>query len=501
MSLQQDLQHHYRRADLLLLKVCWGLFIYSLILAPWYKTWTESLLVGGGTVFAISFIYALSSGSVICRIANAAATMVLTALHIHQAQGMIEMHFGVFALLAILLYYRDPLPIIVAAAVIAVHHVSFYFLQASGAGLWVLKTTDNGFWVILLHAGYVVAESALLLLIAVNWRQQSRQSIEIMYATQQIAGDENIDLRIRTSGNSELLQRFNQFTGTIESLTKEVKNKAGVLSTDGASLSDIVSQMNHANRTQQQETEQIADSVVNMTDAIKSISEHAVNTASATSEVSDNAQEATLVSEETRLGVERLAHNVSEAQSTVQNLNQHTSAIVTVLEVIRGVAEQTNLLALNAAIEAARAGEQGRGFAVVADEVRTLAQRTQQSTEEIDQLIATLQSSSENTVEAISNSREQAEQCVQNTNASLELMQRVSSSISEISEMNKQIASSAEQQSRVLDEMNYSIANIRDTSRDTHQVSEQATRSADKLLQISKDLGELTNIYQTSQSS
>lgn len=122
------LAEHFRRADRVMLAIAAALAVYSLALAAWHQTWLQALLVGGGTLALLALVYQLAPGSVVSRVAMAAGFMVLTALHINQAGGMVEMHFGVFVLLALLLYYRDWLPIVVAAAVIAVHHFSFFYL-------------------------------------------------------------------------------------------------------------------------------------------------------------------------------------------------------------------------------------------------------------------------------------------------------------------------------------------------------------------------------------
>lgn len=126
------LQQHYRKADRIMLGVLWLMVLFSLGLAAWHGTWGQALLVGGGTAAVVSVLNQLISGQRLLRCVMGAAFMVMSALHINQAGGMLEMHFGIFVLLAVLVYYRDWLPIVVAALVIAVHHLSFYALQARG---------------------------------------------------------------------------------------------------------------------------------------------------------------------------------------------------------------------------------------------------------------------------------------------------------------------------------------------------------------------------------
>lgn len=158
--------------DRLLLGVLYGLALMSLALAPWHGTWTEALVIGVPAVGVTTWLVVTNSGALVTRCAIAAALMIFTALHIHQAHGLIEMHFGVFVLLAFLLVYRDWRPLVVAAGIIAVQHLAFDFAQRGGQSVWVFAN-ESGFHIVLMHAAYVIFETALLIWISVRLRTES----------------------------------------------------------------------------------------------------------------------------------------------------------------------------------------------------------------------------------------------------------------------------------------------------------------------------------------
>ncbi|MGE8407801.1 MAG: methyl-accepting chemotaxis protein [Pseudomonas sp.] len=186
--------------------------------------------------------------------------------------------------------------------------------------------------------------------------------------------------------------------------------------------------------------------------------------------------------------IERLAQEVGNSSEAMNQLKSESAKIGSVLDVIKSVAQQTNLLALNAAIEAARAGEAGRGFAVVADEVRSLAQRTQQSTEEIEELIAGLQSGTQQVAAVMDNSRHLTENSVELTRSAGVSLDTITRTVSSIQSMNQQIAAAAEQQSAVAEEINRSVMNVRDVSDQTSAASEETAASSVELARLGTHL-------------
>ncbi|MGE0081279.1 MAG: PAS domain-containing methyl-accepting chemotaxis protein [Thiohalomonadaceae bacterium] len=255
--------------------------------------------------------------------------------------------------------------------------------------------------------------------------------------------------------------------------------------TDTASgLSATVHNSSRGIRQQQNETDQVATAVNEMAASIQEVARNAQQTAEAAESADREARSGKAVVNETTLAIRELAAQISHAAGVIHELEAHSEEISKVLDVIRSIAEQTNLLALNAAIEAARAGEQGRGFAVVADEVRTLAMRTQASTREIHAMIERLQKGAGSAVEAMNTSRQHTEETVQQAENAARSLEAITDAVSRISDMSTQIATAVEEQSAVSEEISRSIASIRhvaDATAESAGESEQAGRTVEGL--------------------
>ncbi len=241
---------------------------------------------------------------------------------------------------------------------------------------------------------------------------------------------------------------------------------------------------------QQNETDQAATAMNEMTATVQEVARNASQAAEATMAADQQAREGSRVVEQAREVISSLVKEVDAAAEVIRAVEQDSDSIGSVVDVIRGIAEQTNLLALNAAIEAARAGEQGRGFAVVADEVRTLASRTQQSTEEIHQMIGRLQSQAQEAVTVMEQGRERAHGGVEHVGQATDAFGAISRDINTIADMNTQIASAAEEQSAVAEEINRNVSTI-------SQVAEETSVSADATARASEDLNHLVQRLQS----
>ena len=246
---------------------------------------------------------------------------------------------------------------------------------------------------------------------------------------------------------------------------------------------------------QQAETDQVAAAIHEMAASVAEVAVNAQYASVAADQAGSETREGHLLVGESRSAVMRLASELERATSVIHHLESHSNEISSVLEVIRSIAEQTNLLALNAAIEAARAGEQGRGFAVVADEVRGLAQRTQQSTNEIQRMITTLQEGARDAVQVMQQSSQHAEDSVAHVQRAATALAGISERVNRITEMSLQIASAVEQQSNVSEDINRNIIGIRSACEVTVVAGQQSHINSGDVAELADDLRSLAEEF------
>ena len=253
-------------------------------------------------------------------------------------------------------------------------------------------------------------------------------------------------------------------------------------------LSAVTEQTSAGVNSQKIETDQVATAMHEMTATVQEVARNAEEASQAAAAADGEAREGDKVVNEAIAQIERLASEVVRSTEAMSVLQRESDKIGSVMDVIKAVAEQTNLLALNAAIEAARAGEAGRGFAVVADEVRGLAQRTQKSTEEIEGLVAALQNGTQQVSAVMNNSRTLTDSSVALTRKAGVSLENITRTVSNIQSMNQQIAAAAEQQSAVAEEISRSIINVRDVSEQTASASDETAASSVELARLGNQL-------------
>jgi methyl-accepting chemotaxis protein len=295
--------------------------------------------------------------------------------------------------------------------------------------------------------------------------------------------------------DSKRQDELGQLQRAIQGMTQGLRELIGGIS-DGVTqiasaaeeLSAVTEQTSAGVNSQKVETDQVATAMNEMTATVQEVARNAEEASEAAVAADQQAREGDKVVGEAIAQIERLAKEVGNSTEAMGELKRESEKIGSVLDVIKSVAQQTNLLALNAAIEAARAGEAGRGFAVVADEVRSLAQRTQKSTEEIEELIVGLQNGTQQVSTIMDNSRALTDSSVELTRRAGGSLESITRTVSAIQAMNQQIAAAAEQQSAVAEEINRSVLNVRDVSDQTSAASEETAASSVELARLGTHL-------------
>ena len=493
---KSDLSALYAHSDRIQAIVLVALFLFSLALANWHQTWDIAFLVGLPAAALPIMLTFVSPGMLVTRVSVSVAYMVFAGLHIQQGHGMIELHFGIFGLLAFLLYYRDWLVIVIAAAVIAVHHLGFNFLQAAGYPIYVF---DHGpsLAMVFTHAAYVVFESALLIYMALESAKEARRNVELQEISQDFVIDKGmINLTHRHENlDSEFARDFNGFMSAVNKAIGNSQHVAARLTTAIKELQNLSTYTKQGTETQRLNSTSIASSINEMAATLQGVTLNSKEAATAARQADDLVETGSLVISQTIAALTELANSVEQASGVIQQLEVRTGKIGVVLEVIKGIADQTNLLALNAAIEAARAGEQGRGFAVVADEVRTLASRTQKSTEDIQSMIEHLQSEAKNAVRVMKDGSERAQHGVQQASRTSDAFNSIAQSVAVINDMNAQIANAGEQQNIVVDDIQNNIHKIASTANDTMQYAGSLDTLCHELVGLADQLKTLVDKF------
>lgn len=328
-------------------------------------------------------------------------------------------------------------------------------------------------------------------------RQISRPLQETLDVVERIA-DGDLTANLSTTRRDELgqLQRgVQRMAVSLRELIGGIRDSVTQIASAAEQLSAVTEQTSAGVNIQKVETDQVATAMHEMAATVQEVARNAENASQAANEADGEARQGDRVVAEVVSQIERLAGEVDRSTQAMQVLQDESDKIGSVMDVIRTVAEQTNLLALNAAIEAARAGEAGRGFAVVADEVRGLAQRTQKSTEEIAELVAGLQSRTQQVAEVMNHSRAITDNSVTLTRQAGEALEGITRRVSSIQAMNLQIAAAAEEQSAVAEEISRSVINVRDVSEQSAAASDETAASSVELARLGGELQQMVSRF------
>jgi methyl-accepting chemotaxis protein len=313
---------------------------------------------------------------------------------------------------------------------------------------------------------------------------------QALEAAEEVA-EGNLTRPIKVDGNDEagrLLAAMAKMQDKLRDTLQRIAGSATQLASAAEELNAVTDESARGLTQQNNEIEQAATAVNEMTSAVEEVARNAVSTSEASRNATTSAGDGRDLVQETVSAIERMSDDVQATATLIGDLANESRDIGKVLDVIRGLADQTNLLALNAAIEAARAGEAGRGFAVVADEVRALAHRTQQSTSEIERMIGSIQAGTEHAVDSMRNSTERAESTLNIAKGAGMSLDTINTAIVEINERNLVIASAAEEQAQVAREVDRNLVNIRDLSVQSATGASQTSAASSELSRLAVDL-------------
>ncbi|WP_462171013.1 methyl-accepting chemotaxis protein [Pseudoalteromonas xiamenensis] len=286
----------------------------------------------------------------------------------------------------------------------------------------------------------------------------------------------------------ELARSCNSLIDNLRELITGIVSRSTQLAAASEETSAITTESSQAIRNQQAQVEQAATATTEMSSTSHGVSNSAHQALLEIKNADKEAERVKGISNENKHTIEQLAREVDEASRVINKLHQDSASIGSILDVIRGIAEQTNLLALNAAIEAARAGEQGRGFAVVADEVRSLASKTQESTQEIQTMIESLQSGAQEAVHAMSKGKHQAESCVEQSDLAAQALNSITQAVSQAHDVSEEIATAAQEQQQVAQEISERLESIVAIAEQTAEGANQTSISSSEVAKLAEEL-------------
>lgn len=488
----------YRKGDALLTGIQIILLLISLGMASWYSTWTIALVIGIPNVVICTLLTKVMPGARLTRVVQGLSLMVFAALIIHQSHGMLEFHFTIFVFLAFLLYYRDWLPIVAAAGLIAVHHLLFNYLQISGSPVYIFSA-NTGLGIVMIHAAFVVFETAFLVYTVLQTSQEGRQAEEVFRIAEGLTiHNGEIDLSGGViDAHSPLGKRLSEYVYAVRNAIHEAKLASAALDQNLTPTIDMTRRAAVSARQQQQETDSLTSAMNEMTSSFQSVYSNATQASDFAVKAQKNSKNGVLVIKDSTDRMKQLVIKVSDTNELIMALEKESKEIGNVVDLISGIADQTNLLALNAAIEAARAGDAGRGFAVVADEVRTLASNTQQATDDIQKMISQLQARSHQASESMADSEQQATEGGEQIIKASEVLSEISSAVQDICDISISIAEATEQQSSVAEAINKNVIKIHDLSCDVDSSITQADKNAEVILELGKRLGSHVKRFKT----
>ena len=383
----------------------------------------------------------------------------------------------------------------------AAHFGPWQWMIGSGMNMEALQADIHRSEVIsMINAAVILVVLAVIVIFFIRSIQLPlKRTVGAMEALSKGEGD--LTQRLKEEGTPELIdfaRHFNQFVASIQGIMQHISQAGMQVAASAQQMSSSISKVDGNLNQQQKDVEQLATAMTEMLATVEEVSQRTVEASDSSISAASETQGSQAIINRNISEANLLAEDIAHASEVVAQLAADSRNVDTVLEVIRGIAEQTNLLALNAAIEAARAGEAGRGFAVVADEVRTLSQRTQDSTLEIQNIVEKLQSGAENAVKVMNKGAEKAENASKISASAGDALSTINDEVQIIQDMNRHIATATEQQSLTVNDINQNVVSLKDMSLSVAQESAQMATASHELRKVSSDLMGMINRFKLS---
>lgn len=498
-SIKSKFDEDFVEADRTILKfVCAYGFIVAFITSLQYGYYLLGI-IGGGLICALSFAaYKTMAGTVMSRVILTTALTAMMAISIQQANGLGEGHFIFFINFAIVIRYLDVVPLITLVGLTVLHHLTLTYCQYVGVTLgetplmvfsWGPGLELGLFEPLLYHVLFAVFAA----IVALSYiRQGNIKFIESNTLIGSItkAADGDMTVRAEAHVESELIKKINQFYQRLNQFFRQTAETASRVQDQSVSEANAAKMRSTKATEQGHSIDFVVESLTEMTQVTQDIANNAESTATSIRSTLDTSEQGRELARSFQSTIESLSSKVELARENISELEQNSGQIHSIIATIKGISEQTNLLALNAAIEAARAGEQGRGFAVVADEVRNLSQRTHTSTEEISRMIDALQNTTGSAVSAM-------DECSQLTSGSVDDVRQVASSFEHIAADMQQISNMASQIATAAEQQTVSTEGIAKNTSDAQLVSKEFVQQArdnqvqvEALAKLAKDLNQ-----------
>ena len=493
-------QKHIGKTLWIMTLLAWAM---SWLYAGVHQTWLLALTIGGALT-AINSLLLWQASYRVSSIGSGIVLMFFVSLHVHQLHGMIEGHFGYFVFIAALFAYLDWRPVVAAAATAAVLHVSIHMLQMAGYPIYLFPEHHHSWTIVAVHAFYVVIESAVLIYMVSLARHLLEVSQNLLSTLSAINDkQDSLDLGARIDArhrNNPLLALFDRVLGSMDQALQRTlqaeRDSTLLLQQTGQDMQLLTRQAD----SNQEAASQIHTSLTSISRMSETVYQAIDETVTAIRQAAERQQAGSRIISSSEQSLSQLSTTLDNTSELIQSLAADCAAAMSILDDVRSIAEQTNLLALNAAIEAARAGEQGRGFAVVADEVRTLATRSAQATQSIGDIIHRLHAISQDSVTTMEQSAGQAQGNLQHARQAIEYFVEIDGILQQMTRLGDDIIQASREQQAEIGELLVQAGYVRETALESRSASLSVDHNISALMQEFAQLKNNLAAFRTSAS-